>query len=190
MQDLMSTIKRNLRAVAEARTRTGVPLVLSALERAYLAKHRPIEALSLPWFDKVPDGWCCIAEKLIEAGDWPALLDDVSEKQGLAFHQSSALWWRVGVYERTNPRTPRTGHDAFAPMAHPLKGCFKLGEPFEEPDDIFADRHRAARLAYDALVLVLLDASVEAEPLPLTTLRKVIDARDALLASGVVSNDT
>ena len=97
MKHLMSIVARNLGFVAEARTKTGKPLVLTSLERAYLIRNRPVNALSLPWVDKVPDGWCCVAQKVIKAGDWPALLKHVSEDQGLAFHQSSALWWGISV---------------------------------------------------------------------------------------------
>lgn len=140
MRGLMEIIVRNLHVAAEARTKTGEPLVLTSLERAYLTKHRPIEALSLPWLDAVPAGWSCVAERLIDVGDWPALLGDVSEKQGLAFHQSSALWWRIGVYEHTEAtsksvqrrfaaqgREPRTGKDVFIPIE-------------AEPGDTFVSR--------------------------------------------------
>lgn len=140
MQGLMEIIARNLHVAAEARTKTGEPLVLTSLERAYLTKHRPIEALSLPWLDAVPDGWCCVAEKVIEAGDWPELLTGIGEDQGLAFLQSSALWWRIGIYERVEVpsksvqrrfaaqgRKPRTGKDVFIPME-------------AEPGDTFVSR--------------------------------------------------
>jgi len=145
MQNLMNSVARNLGFTARERTETGQPLVLTALERAYLISHRPVDGLSLPWVDKVSAGWCCVAEKVIKAGDWPALLEHVSEEQGLAFHQSSALWWRIGVYERTSinpgsstPTKPRTGKDVFKPM--------DLGI-----EDTFAERRRACDQTYDTL---------------------------------------
>ena len=176
MQHLMSIVARSLDFTARERTKTGQPLVLSELERLYLLQHSP-DATYLPWVTSQAayagscKGWRCVRECIVGNADWKLLLKDVPAKAGLAVFQTSALWWRVGVFERTGvdlqPLTEAltglkaqmverkadgTVGDDNPPASRRPRTGHDVFRPMDlGTDDTFADRRRTCDQVYDKL---------------------------------------